>query len=104
MIQLVDFDFSCDGVTVVSAAIGGTTEFDWSDHLASLHAASVSHHESVNSLYDEKLHLILNQFPNARRRAIKRAVGDGISHWLTTIPWRGIILIYHQLSLEMLWL
>ena len=42
-------------MTVVSATIGGTTEFDWSEHLASLHAASVSRHESVNSLYDEKL-------------------------------------------------
>ena len=29
----VDFDSSCDGVTVVSAAIGGTTEFDWSNIL-----------------------------------------------------------------------
>ena len=82
----VDFDSSRDGVTVISAAIGGTTEFDWSEHLASLHAASVSRHESVNSLYDEKLHLILDQFPDAQRCAIKRAVGGGISHWLTTIP------------------
>ena len=61
----VDFDSSRDGVTVVSAAIGGTTEFDWSEHLASLHAASISCHASVNSLYDEKLHLILDQFPDA---------------------------------------
>ena len=56
----VDFDSSRDGVTVVSAAIDGTIEFDWSEHLASLHAASVSHHESVISLYEEKLHLILD--------------------------------------------
>ena len=77
---------SCDGVTVVSAAIGGTTEFDWSKHFASLHAVSVSRHESVNSPYDEKLHLILDQFPNTRRHAIKRAVGGGIFHWLITIP------------------
>ena len=59
-------------MTVVSAAIGGTTEFDWSEHLASLHVASVSRHESVNSLYDKKLHLILDQFPDTRWCAIKR--------------------------------
>ena len=35
---------------------------------------------------DEKLHLILDQFADARRRAIKRAAGGGICHWLTTIP------------------
>ena len=52
----------------------------------SLHAASVSCHESVNSLYEEKLHLMLDQFPDTRQRAIKRAVGGGTSHWLTTIP------------------
>ena len=40
----VNFDSSRDGVTVVSAVIGGTTEFDWSEHLASLHAASISCH------------------------------------------------------------
>ena len=76
----VNFDSSRDGVTVFSAAIGGTVEFDWSEHLASLHAASVSHHENDNSLYDEKLHLILDQFPDAQRRAIERVVGGGISH------------------------
>ena len=81
-----DFDSSRDGVTVISAAIDGTSEFDWSEHLASLHAASASCHGSVNSLYEEKLHLILDQFPDAQQRAIKRAVGGGISHWLTTIP------------------
>ena len=47
----VDFGSSLAGVTVVSAAIDGTTEFDWSEHLASLHAASVSRRESVNSWY-----------------------------------------------------
>ena len=73
----VNFDCSRDGVTVVSAAIGGTTEFDWSEPLASLHASSISCHVSVNSLYDEKLQLILDQFPDARWRAIKRAVGGG---------------------------
>ena len=78
----VDFDSSHDGVTVLSAAIGGTAEFDCSEHLASL----MTHHEIVNSLYDEKLHLILDQFPDARWRAIKRAFGGGTSHWLTTIP------------------
>ena len=46
----VDFDSSRDGVTVVSAAIGGTAEFDWSEHLASLHAASVSHLMKVSTL------------------------------------------------------
>ena len=46
----------------------------------------VSCHESVNSLYDKKLHLILDQFPDAQRHAIKRAAGGGIFHWLTTIP------------------
>ena len=81
----VDFDSSRDGVTVISAAIDGTTEFDWSEHLASLHAASASCHGSVNSLYEEKLHLILDQFPDVQRRAIKRAAWGGISHWLTTI-------------------
>ena len=32
----VDFGSSLTGVTVVSAAIDGTTEFNWSEHLASL--------------------------------------------------------------------
>ena len=82
----VDFGSSLAGVTVVSAAIDGTTEFDWSEHLASLHAASVSCRESVNSWYEERLHLILDQFPEARQCTIKRAVGSGISHWLTTFP------------------
>ena len=62
-------------MTVISAAIDGTSEFDWSEHLASLHAASASHHESVNSLYEEKLHLILDQLPDAQRRTIKRLLG-----------------------------
>ena len=82
----VDFGSSLAGVTVVSAAIDGTTGFDWSEHLASLHAASVSYHESVNSWYEERLHLILDQFPEAPQRTIKQAVGSGISHWLTTFP------------------
>ena len=74
-------------MSVVSAAIDGTTEFDWyGHHLASLHAASVSHHESVNCWYEERLYLILDQFAEARQRAIKRAVGSGISHWLITFP------------------
>ena len=63
-----DFDSSHDVVvdmTVVSAAIDGTT---WSEHLASPHAA-VSHHKSVNPLYEENLHLILDQFPDTRRCA-----------------------------------
>ena len=83
-------------------AIDGTIEFDWSEHLVSLYAASVSRHGSVNSLYEEKLHLILDQFPDAQCRAIKRAVEGGISHWLTTITLER----YHfaQLNLEMLWL
>ena len=87
-IELCDVDFgsSLAGVTVVSAAIDGTIEFDLSEHLASLHAASVSRHESVDSWYEERLHLILDQFPEARQRAIKQAVGGGISHWLTTFP------------------
>ena len=87
-IELCDVDFSSSlaGVTVVSTAIDGTTGFDWSEQFASLHAASVSHHESVNSWYKERLHLILDQFPEARKRTIKRAVGSGISHWLTTFP------------------
>ena len=71
---------------VVSAAIDGTTGFDWSEHFASLHAASVSRRESVNSWYEERLHLILDQFPEAPQRTIKQAVGSGISHWLTTFP------------------
>ena len=29
---------------------------------------------------------MLEQFPEARQHAIKRAVGGGISHWLTTLP------------------
>ena len=41
----INFDSSLAKVTVVSAAIDGTTRFDWSEHLASLHAASVSCHE-----------------------------------------------------------
>ena len=52
-------------MTVVSAANAGTAEFDLSEHLASLHAASVSCHESVDSWYEERLHLILDQFPAA---------------------------------------
>ena len=82
----VDFGSSLAGVNVVSAAIDGTTEFDWSEHLASLHAAAVSCHESVDSWYEERLHLILDQFPEAQQRTIKQAVGSGISHWLTTFP------------------
>ena len=58
-------------MTVVSAAIDGTTGFDWSEHLASLHAASVSRYESVNSWYKERLHLILDQFPEAQQHTIK---------------------------------
>ena len=87
-IELCDVDFgsSLAGVTVVSAAIDGTIEFDFSEHLASPHAASVSRHESVDSWYEERLHLILDQFPEAQQRAIKRAVGGAISHWLTTFP------------------
>ena len=27
-----------------------------------------------------------DQFPEARQRTIKQAVGSGISHWLTTFP------------------
>ena len=46
----VDFDSSHDEVTVISAAVDGTSEFDWSEHLASLHAASASRHGSVNSM------------------------------------------------------
>ena len=100
----VDFDSSRDGVTVISAAIGGTTEFDWSEHLASLHTVSISCHESVNSLYDEKLHLILDQFLDTRWHAIKRAVGGGISHWLTTIPLERYHFDLAPIELEMLWL
>ena len=37
-------------------------------------------------MYEERLHLILDQFPEARQHTIKRAVGSGISHWLTTFP------------------
>ena len=36
-------------VSAVSTAINSTTEFDWPEHLASFHAASVSCHESVKS-------------------------------------------------------
>ena len=56
----VDFGSSLAGVTVVSTVVDGTTEFDWSEHLASLHAASVSHHISINCWYEERLHLILD--------------------------------------------
>ena len=79
-IELCDVDFgsSFAKVTVVSAAIDGITEFDWSEHLASLHAASVSRCESVNSWYDERLHLILDQFPETQQHTIKQAVGSGI--------------------------
>ena len=80
----VDFGSFLAGVTVVFAAIDGTTEFDWFEHLASLHVASVSHRESINSWYEERLHLILDQFLEAQQHAIKQAVGSGISHWLTT--------------------
>ena len=45
----VNFGPSLAGVTVVSAAIDGTTMCDWSEHLTSLHAASLSHRESINS-------------------------------------------------------
>ena len=67
----VDFGSSLAGVTIVSVAIDGTTEFDWSEHLASLHDASVSRCESVNSWYEERLHLILDQFSEARQCTIK---------------------------------
>ena len=56
------------------------------DNLLVCLAASVSRHESVNSWYEERLHLILDQFPEAQQRTIKGAMGSGISHWLTTIP------------------
>ena len=65
----VDFGSSLAGVTVVSAAIDGTTEFDWSEHLASLHAALVSRHERVNSWYED-----IGSFLEARQRTIKQAV------------------------------
>ena len=32
------------------------------------------------------LHQVLDQFSKARQCAIRRAVGGGISHWLTTLP------------------
>ena len=67
----VDFGSSLAGVTVVSAAIDDTTGFDWSEHLASLHAALISCCENVNSWYEERLHLILDQFSEARQRTIK---------------------------------
>ena len=62
-------------MTVVSAAIDGTTGFDWPEHLASLHAASVSRRESVNSWYEERLHLILDQFPEAQQHTILASCG-----------------------------
>ena len=74
----VDFGSSLAWVTVVYAAIDGTTGLDWSKHLASLHAASVSRHKSVSSWYGERLHLILDQFPESRQRTIKQVVGSGI--------------------------
>ena len=67
----VDFGFSLAGVIVVSAAIDDTTEFDWSEHIASLHAAFISHHESIDCWYEERLHLILDQFSDALQCAIK---------------------------------
>ena len=45
--------------------------------------------------------ILLDQFPETRQCAIKRAEGGGISHWLTTFP---LERIYPRLSLEMLWL
>ena len=65
----VDFGSSLPGDTVISAAIGVTTKFDWSKHLASLYTASVSHHQSMESWYDERLHLTLDQFPEALQSA-----------------------------------
>ena len=74
----VDFDSSLAGVAVVSAAISGSTGFDWSDHLASLHVVSVSRRQSIESWYNEKLHEVLDQFPEVRQCAIKRAVENRI--------------------------
>ena len=51
-----------------------------------LHSTSVSCHQDAESWYNDRLHQVLEQFPEARQHAIKRAVGGGISHWLTTLP------------------
>ena len=56
------------------------------DNLLVCLAASVSRRESVNSWYEERLHLILDQFPEAQQHTIIGAMGSGISHWLTTFP------------------
>ena len=101
---------SLAGVTVVSAAIDGTTEFDWSEHLSSLHASSVSHCEIVKSWYEERLHLILDQFPEARQCANKQSVGSQISHWLNTFPLEryhfdlALIEFRNVLALRYLWM
>ena len=65
MTQLIYVMLILTRVSIVSTAIDGTTEFDWSEHLASLHASSVSCHESVDSRHEGKLHPILNRFPDA---------------------------------------
>lgn len=58
----MDFDSSLASMAAVSAAISHSTGFDLSKHLARLHSASVSHHQSIASWYDEKLHQVLDQF------------------------------------------
>ena len=51
-----------------------------------MQAASVSHHQIVQSWYNDRLHQVLDQFSEAHQRTIRHAVGGGISHWLTTFP------------------
>ena len=84
--QYTDFSFSQVSSAIVSDAVKGFITFDWSEHLARLQTASASHHQRIESWHTERLHEVLDQFPEARQRAIGRAVGGGISHWLTTFP------------------
>ena len=82
----IDFTSSLDSTAIVSDVVRGCAGFDWSGHLARLHSTSVSRHQDAESWYNNRLHQALEQFPEAHQRAVKRAVGGGISHWLTTLP------------------
>ena len=76
-VELYDVDFTSSQAwaTVIFDVVRGFAELDWSEHLARVQAASVS-----------RCHQILDQFSEACQRTIRRAVGGGISHWLTTFP------------------
>ena len=59
-VELCDVDFTSSqaGATVISDAVRGFAEFDWSEYLgmARVQAVSFSHHQRVHSWYNDRLH------------------------------------------------